>query len=169
MTFKFSESSYKDFLNHYQNDDLIFYQPTTKKRCLDIDQSTFDTYTSEFIIFLNTHESEVYSEIINPFLYKSYQIDTSGLKSLIFHIVSKNGWKISSNYGNFTLNIPNETINRYAKLHLTYPHNISICFYMYILKSIFRKKYNLQDYYEYKGPWNMIDGGKGYVITLYYK
>lgn len=152
MTFNFFESSYKDFLNHYQNDILIFYQPPAKKRCIDIDQNTFNTYTSEFIIFLNTHESEVYTEIINPFLYKSYQIDTSGLKSLIFHIVSVNGWKISSNDGNFTLNLSNKTINRYAMKILTYPQNISICFYMYILKSIFRKKYNLQDYYEYKGP-----------------
>ena len=85
-------------------------------------------------------------------------------------VFNKSGWKITTNEGVFTLKIPYDIIRRYAmKMRFTYPHRIAICFYMFVIKNIFRNKYDIQDYCECRGPWSMSDGSDGYQITLFYK
>ena len=171
MSIRFSDSSFDEFHNHYEDDDMTDYQPPTKnRRYSDISQDMFDSYITNFIEFLNTNESEVFEKVINPDFNQDNDFDKSKFHSLSISVFNKHGWEITTNDGKFTMNIPYDIIHRYTmKSNMTYPHRIAVCFYIYAIKNILAKKYDIQDYYEYDGPWGMVYGGDGYEITLFYK
>ena len=167
----FTDNSFEDFRGHYEEDDMTKYQPPTKnKKRSEISQDMFDSYISSFVDFLNTNESDVFSSVIKPHFNRRNPIDETDFHSLTFNVVNKDGWEIYTNEGIFTLKIPYDIIHRYAmKMRLTYPHRIAICFYMFVIKNVFKNKYDIQDYCECEGPWGMTCGGDGYEITLFYK
>ena len=172
MSARFSEGFFDDFLNHYDEDDnLIAYQPFAKQRkYADFNQYMFDSYIEGFVKFLNTQESEVFSKVIEPYFNRSMTFDKSKFQSFNISVCSEHGWEISTSEGKFNLKIPYEIIHKYAmKMSLVYTHRMAVCFYVYVIKNILKKKYNFMDYYECKGPWGMVSGGDGYQITLYYK
>ena len=161
--------SFKDFVRHSDDETLLYQPPCKIRKCSDINQDMVNSVVSDFVEKLSTKQEEVFSTIINPSLQHQCQINNSEFHSLNIRVLSKNGWQITTDTEEFTMNIPYEFIRGYAeKLCLTYPHCIAICFYVYLLKKIFGNKYNIQDY-ECRGPWGVVSGGDGYSVVLYYK
>lgn len=171
MCSNYPKESLKDFLACHGRYDLTPFQPVSKYReCSIISQELINSYIEGFVNFLKTHsDDEVFSEVIIP-RDRCQTFDKSVFNRLTINIISKNGWSFTTDEGAFNMHIPYEFIQDYAKkANFVYPHRIAIYFYSYILKRIFREKYDLQDYYDCDGPWGMTSGGDGYEITLYYK
>ncbi len=163
----YSEETSKNFVNCLNSNSVSF----SKNEPFIITQKLVDCYIKEYIEHLKTlSDKEVISNIIIPYQYPHKPSDLSTFNRLDFYIINYDGWIISTKDGKIKINIPYEIIYDYAmKAHLTYPHIIEMCFYTNILKNIYKKRYNLIDYDECKGPWGRTDGADGYRLTLFYK
>jgi len=170
--------SFEEFVRHRDNRLTSFEPPCKIRKQTEIEQSMFDYAVFDFIQVLNANvelsinDDKVYTSIIHPVQQRLYQIDKSECKKMTIYVYSKRsfGWEFMIDDKTFTMCIPSKFVIQYAdKLYVTYRHNIAVCFYVYLLKKVFRNKYDIQDYYEYEGPWSTTTGGDGYKIDLFYK